>query len=111
MSAREDFGSLLVHTASVATPVGTSARGPVLNAASSPIACLIEDSTQLVRTPDGRRVQAASMLFAQPEYANLFAVGAQVSSDRLAVPGTVITASRNEYGALGLPDHVLVALA
>lgn len=107
MSAN-DIADFYVHTASVEMFLGTTGYGVDQFASAVIVACFIDGSRKLVRSPTGDQVVAESTLYTYPINAPLFVTDSRVTtSDGVS---RVIKANSNTSGALDLPDHVAISL-
>jgi hypothetical protein len=97
-----------VHTVAVEPRIGSGAYGDQW-AAAQPALVFVEDVTQLVRDAGGTEVVSTTTVFADLDLANLFNLGALVttSSGREA---RVISLSRFDSGSLDGLDHIEVYL-
>lgn len=100
-------GLFYVHTVSVETLSGSGPYGDVYLPATT-IPCFVDDSARLVRNKSGDEVTSSTTIYADPEYALVFAPDSRVTvNGRTAY---IITTNSLNGGPLGLPDHVEVHL-
>ncbi|HJQ00083.1 MAG TPA: hypothetical protein VJ851_00655 [Jatrophihabitans sp.] len=104
-----DLDCFWVHEVQVSPYLGTSGRAGDLWDTAVPVMCWVEDAVKLVRDSNGAEVVSTATLAADLADAAPFTVNAKVllPSGREA---RVLTVGRGDSGALGLPDHIEVAL-
>ena len=101
-----------VHTVTVETYTGEGSLGPVY---ANPVTVtgFLDTVSDLARTGTVEEAtSASSMFYTDPSNAALFTVQTRVTSSALGGDGkaTVVKVNSLTSGALGLPDHVEVAL-
>lgn len=105
----DDLDVFWVHTVQVSTYRGTSGRAGDTWDTAVPVQCWVEDAIKLVRDTNGVEVVSSATIAGPLTVADLFKANSKVQlpSGREA---RVLTVSRGDSGALGLPDHIEVAL-
>lgn len=101
-----------IHTVTVETYEGQGSSGPVF-AAPVNVTGFLDTVSDLARTGTVEEAtSASSMFYTDPANAALFTVQTRVTSSLLDGDGkaTVVKVNSLTSGALGLPDHVEVAL-
>lgn len=95
------------HTVNVRTYVSSGPVGDVYDTHTG-VACWVEESRKWVRSATGEQVVSESQIFTDKTHYDWFKPDSEVT-----IRGNVsrvITRSLHDSGALGLPDHLEVAL-
>ena len=100
-------GFLLVHRVRVEPYLGEGSHGSAYGPAAE-VACLLDETTTLVRAPDGREVASSASYITSPGHN-------PPPQSRVTLPDgrvtTVITAGRPGNGIAAVPGNTEVALA
>lgn len=110
----DDIAEFYVHTVTVETFTGTSGYGadvfaaPVTLSPATGDGCLVDDTSELVRTSETETVLSSTTVYTYPASAPLFVVKSRVTIN--GVVSRVVRANLNDSGPIGLPDHVAVKL-
>lgn len=96
-----------VHTIQVEARTGQDVNGVDVYATPVPVACFLEETNRLVRSPNGAEVVSTVQAYTAP--------GTTVALDsRVTLPSgraaQLISIDRHDSAALGLPDHVTLNL-
>lgn len=104
MSAADELNDFYVHSVTVETKQG------IYDTYGTPvtISCFVDETTRLVRSPNGNEVVSSTTITAHPDLATVLVQGARVTLPSGDVT-TILTRSLAESGDLDLPDHVTAA--
>lgn len=104
----DDLDDFWIHTVRIEAYLGQDDDGADIYGAAVPLTGFLEETNRIVRTANGSEAVSTAQLYAP--------AGTDVPLDsRVALPGRtrptqVLSVSRADSGALGLPDHVTLNL-
>lgn len=97
-----------VHTVQVETHLPQATNGSDSYAPAQPVTGWLEDTTTLVRAPDGNETVSSARFFCPVGSAALFAPDSRVTLP--SRQAQVISVNVNDSASLGLPDHAVISL-